>query len=342
MNNLISIIVPIYNCELFLDFCINSVLSQTFNNWQLLLINDGSTDNSLNICKKYAERDKRIKYFDLENQGVSNARNIGLDNAIGDFILFIDSDDWISKDTLEKVIDFQKLNQSDIILFSYYKSSNGQLTTDNYLKQNSHLLSDSNCIKHRVVGFFNEKIDEPTKTDAFNTPWAKLYKKSVIGNIRYIKRSEVGMEDVLFNIQVFNSASTFSYLDEKLYYYRLDNPNSLTKTDTKSLFSKFEKLFFYIENDGFYDYTYEENLNNRVSCLLINLCLSLTHRNNRMGVFEEYKYLKEVVNSKRYINSLKSFSISGLKIHWQLFFLFAKRKQITLLLLLSYLMRVLK
>ena len=94
-NDLISIIVPIYNSEAYLEKCINSIILQTYKNWELLLINDGSIDHCKEICNSYAEVDRRIKVFHKENEGVSTARNIGIDNAKGKWIAFIDSDDFV-------------------------------------------------------------------------------------------------------------------------------------------------------------------------------------------------------------------------------------------------------
>jgi glycosyltransferase EpsH len=340
--DLISIIVPVYNCENYLDECIQSVLHQTYSNWELILINDGSKDKSLQICKKYSEVDPRVKYIDTPNQGVSKARNLGIEAAKGEFLMFIDSDDWIDNNTLALSLEKQRLTQCDVVLFSYYKSNEGKLVRDPYLKSNHQELTSTEKIRHRVVGFSSGKINNPVKTDAFNTPWAKLYKQAVVGDIRFIDRSLVGMEDVLFNIQVFNNAFTFSFLDEFLYYYRLDNPGSLTKTDTRSLNTKFEKLFDHIEHSSFFNSSFIENLNNRICCSLINLTLSLTHKNNRSSLCVEYRYLNSILKSERFRTCLKSFSLTGLSFHWKVFFFFSKFRLTFFLLVLSYLIRVIK
>ena len=126
MNSLISIIVPVYNSEKALDRCINSILEQTFQNWELLLINDGSTDRSREICDEYAAKDQRIKVFHKTNGGVSSARNVGLDNAKGEWITFCDSDDEILNNTFalyDRIIN--EHNEIDLIscgYLIYYKS----------------------------------------------------------------------------------------------------------------------------------------------------------------------------------------------------------------------------
>ena len=116
----ISIIVPIYKTEQYLQRCIDSILAQTFTNFELLLIEDGSPDNSGKICDKYALKDSRIKVYHKENGGVSSARNLGLDHATGEWITFCDSDDWVNKDWLELFI----LNSNtDMVIQSYYVST---------------------------------------------------------------------------------------------------------------------------------------------------------------------------------------------------------------------------
>ena len=100
--NKVSIIIPVYKAAPYLQKCIETVLHQTYSNIEVILINDGSKDNSLEICKEYAAVDNRIKVFDIPNGGVSNARNMGIENATGDYLMFVDADDWLSEDAIEK------------------------------------------------------------------------------------------------------------------------------------------------------------------------------------------------------------------------------------------------
>ena len=99
MNKIISVIIPVYNVENYIEKCLNSIVNQTYNNLEIIIIDDGSTDNSIAIAEKIAENDKRIRIISQVNQGVSSARNLGLDNASGEYILFIDSDDWLDLET---------------------------------------------------------------------------------------------------------------------------------------------------------------------------------------------------------------------------------------------------
>jgi glycosyltransferase involved in cell wall biosynthesis len=115
---LISIIVPIYNGEKYLSKCLDSILAQRFEDFELLLINDGSQDSSLSICRKYAQADKRISIYDIPNGGVSAARNVGIDNATGEWVMFIDSDDWVEEGLLETGLPY--FNEYDMIDIATY------------------------------------------------------------------------------------------------------------------------------------------------------------------------------------------------------------------------------
>src|SRR5690625_983787 len=118
----VSIIVPIYNTEKYLRECIESLQNQTYNNIEIILVDDGSIDNSLSISQEYANKDKRIILKSIKNSGVSTARNIGLNLVSGNYIMFVDSDDWLEKNTVDVAVQKLKETQSDIIIWSYFKN----------------------------------------------------------------------------------------------------------------------------------------------------------------------------------------------------------------------------
>ena len=124
VNPKISVIIPVYNAEVYLHRCVDSLLSQSFKDFELLLVDDGSVDSSADICDEYANGDERVRVFHKKNGGVSSARNLGLDNARGEWVVFVDADDWIVDNGFN--VDYNIL-QEDLILFPYYISSNPQL-----------------------------------------------------------------------------------------------------------------------------------------------------------------------------------------------------------------------
>ena len=122
-GDIISIIVPVYNTEEYLDKCILSIMAQTYADFELLLIDDGSTDSSGSICDKYAAQDSRVRVFHKENGGVSRARNLGIDNSKGDYLLFLDSDDWLASDTFEILHRTLEREDADCVIFGFYQTS---------------------------------------------------------------------------------------------------------------------------------------------------------------------------------------------------------------------------
>lgn len=185
-DSLISIIVPVYNSEQTLNRCIDSILGQTYRNFELLLINDGSKDHSGEICDEYAGQDSRVKVFHKENGGVSSARNVGLDNAMGEWITFVDSDDYIQQRLLESMI--------------FYESSDLVIGNSIWLNDKDEKLYECNIPK----GVFrkNEILPQYLYSAAFNVPWGKLFKSNVIAthNIRYNSSMRVA-EDLHFVYQ---------------------------------------------------------------------------------------------------------------------------------------------
>src|SRR5690606_28111374 len=166
----ISINIPIYNAELFLKKCINSVLNQTFENFELLLINDGSTDKSGQICDDYSQKDERIKVFHKKNGGVSSARNFGIRNSSGKLLCFIDADDWIESDYLKNII---SKNNADLVI-SNIKSINEKGVKFNSLHSKSEM---------RTENFFvPDDFFDGNQFILSNSPVAKTFKTDIIIN----------------------------------------------------------------------------------------------------------------------------------------------------------------
>jgi len=203
----VSIIVPIYNVEKYLRKCIESILNQTYKNIELILINDGSPDNSADICVEYSKRDKRIKFISQDNSGVSIARNTGIKEATGDYILFIDSDDYIEKYTIETLVN--SVEDKDMIVCSYYKEKEEKPKKEMPVTQ-KYLVSKKNMLQQIHT---NKAI--------YGYIWNKLYKKSIIDKYNIEFRSNIAIcEDLLFNIEYLDKADTDIVItNEKLYHY---------------------------------------------------------------------------------------------------------------------------
>ena len=172
MNDLISIIIPVYKVEKYLNKCIDSVIGQTYKNLEIILVDDGSPDNCPRICNEYASIDKRAIVIHKENGGLSSARNAGLDIAKGEYIFFLDSDDYIAENTIERLYKALVLEKADIAIGNMTKIN--MLNKEEYKTSIDIKLFDFNNIDDFLL-FFNSRI-------AWRAPWAKLYKVAILKN----------------------------------------------------------------------------------------------------------------------------------------------------------------
>ena len=215
---MISIIVPVYNVEKYICRCIDSILDQTYKDFELILVDDGSTDSSGKICDDYKKRDKRIKVIHKENGGLSSARNIGLDIAEGDYIGFIDSDDYIRKDMYEVLYNDIVKYHADISICSY-KEVNEYFQPKN--------IRDNNKIEiYEGIDSLNQLYKN--NRVKFIVAWNKLYDKSIFKNLRY----EEGKihEDELIIHKLLLSSKLVTYNSKEMYYY-LQREDSIMKKE---------------------------------------------------------------------------------------------------------------
>ena len=199
----ISIIIPFYNTERYLEQCLLSIKEQTFSNYECLMINDGSTDNSLNIAKKFADEDGRFKLIDSIHIGFPKAKNLGLDLATGDYICFVDSDDFINKDYLK--ILFEAINETGTdICCCGYQSFCGAL------KQK--------IVQHEVKIYDNDKMSKIFNYPVATFMWNKLFKRELFDNLRF--DDVIALSDTILCPIIFDRAAQIASITDILYYYR--------------------------------------------------------------------------------------------------------------------------
>lgn len=216
-NNVkLSIIIPIYNVEKYLPQCIESCVNQTLKDIEIILINDGSTDNSLDICKKYTKEDSRIKLISKENEGVSVARNQGINVAVGEYIQFVDADDWLEQDCCKLAYDMTQMHSADIVYFGFYSVENGKKYTKN-LEMLEKLKTGT--------------VDKIALKSHLYTIWDRIYKKDFLNKhgIRFVNMLKTA-EDGIFNFYCSCFNPVKSYLPEALYNYRYFRDGAATST----------------------------------------------------------------------------------------------------------------
>ena len=216
-EDLISVIIPVYNVETYLPRCIESVLAQSYKNLEILLIDDGSKDTSGQVCEKYALTDSRIRVFHKPNGGLSSARNYGLARATGSWISLVDSDDWIASSFIEDLYDKAISEHADISVCDWY-------------------FAYSDKKEEECVCFSPSKDKAETFAslvqDGYHVVWNKLYKKDLFdrNELAFPEHIQRYCEDSWFSFRAFYYAEKVVKVEKPLYYYFLDNQSSITKT----------------------------------------------------------------------------------------------------------------
>lgn len=224
MNDLISIIVPVFNVEKYLEECLTSIINQTYKNLEIILLNDGSSDNSLNICKKFKAMDNRIRIIDKENSGVSDTRNLGVENSNGKYIMFVDSDDYIDVNMISIMYNTLIENNVDVV-----RCSNNIVKDKKNLNIEKNPIDICNKIIHKseFVKIINYLFDINGNKINCYTPLL-LMKKEVVPkfdvNIKY-------MEDNLFYIELLKKSEKFYFINVELYNYRANEVSASKKTN---------------------------------------------------------------------------------------------------------------
>lgn len=247
---LISIVIPVYNAEKYLEQCLNSIKDQTYKNFEVILVNDGSIDHSESICMDFVKVDTRFKYFTKVNGGASSARNFGLDHVTGDFITFIDADDWVDENHLEVLINNIKDNNSDMAVSSIKKfdmSNNFHFRM--YSNQEKYLLNYNKLNREEFLVILPKLI---LANNSYKIAVSKLFKKELVSDIRFDESIIYG-GDLEFFFKLYLNINSISYIDEVTYVYRLHDESSSSKfgqLHMKQELAIYKKMYERIEELG--------------------------------------------------------------------------------------------
>ena len=224
MKMKVSVIVPIHNAEKTLSRCVESILAQSYKNLEIILVNDGSTDKSLEICQSFVNIDNRVVVIDKNMDGVSSARNFGLNAATGTFIQFVDADDKLKPHMMEKLVETMLKSNADVVICGYDRIS-GKCV--NAKRPKSAVYSEASTFKDTFVELY--------KGAFFNAPWNKLYRRD---KIKALFDDSISMgEDLLFNLSYFSNCNKISVISDNLYNYNVTAQESLAGKYDDSLLS---------------------------------------------------------------------------------------------------------
>ena len=279
----ISIIVPIYNAEKYLKQCIDSLISQTKKEIEIILINDGSTDSSEKIIKKY--KDKRVKYFKNKNQGIGKTRNFGIDKATGKYIMFVDSDDYLEVHACEKLFHTAESEHLDLVICDFYR------------------VEDNKVIEIKIPDFKNSTLKENPQLllDINLAPWNKLYKRELIinNNIKFVE--DLKYEDAPFVIEAMDKAKKIGKLNEILNYYIIHKNSETTVRDERvfDIIKIVDKIRIYMKNKDY--------IKNEVDTLTISILMNYNIQQRvqkdwtvgKRFIDESFSYLKKNIPNYR-------------------------------------------
>lgn len=224
MSETITVIIPVYNAEKYLDECINSVCEQTYKHLQIIIVNDGSTDSSGDVCERYATRDSRILLINKTNGGQASARNVALNKIKGDYICFLDSDDVMKNDMLEKLYALHKKTESDIVVCGFQKfEKQVQVNGSNSVLEKTYTTEEA---------LLDICMDKYLKTYV----WNKFFVKSLLLNARF-QEGRV-FEDTALVADIMCQARKIVYTSEKLYYYRIREGSTVRQYSEKRYYDE--------------------------------------------------------------------------------------------------------
>ncbi|MEQ2525821.1 glycosyltransferase [Robertmurraya yapensis] len=298
----VSVIVPIYKVEKYIHQCVKSIVNQTYPNLEIILVNDGSPDHCGKIAEQYAEQDNRVTVIHKENGGLSDARNAGTKYVTGEYTLFVDSDDWLALDMIEKLVNISLTYQADVVQSAFYYAFEQYLLFDHryFSKTAPPLILDNQSLMFELVT--NEKVK--------NFAWGKLYKSRLIQDIPFKKG--VLFEDVFWAHQVMQRVNTYVLLHEPYVYYR-QRSDSIVATYTPRNLDILKGL---IERHFFIEKHYKDLTNDSYKMIfktsLQHYYLLLANWNkDRGGIYrkEIQSYIrKNYTNIKRAVESDKQLS----------------------------------
>lgn len=311
----ISIIVPVYNAEKTIRRCLDSIINQTYKNIEIVIVNDGSLDSSMDICKEYVKYDDRIILINQDNRGVSSARNTGIEVSTGDYIQFVDADDEIKKNMCLEMLNTLEANELDCVICGMERNF---------------------CINNKIIKNYisidDKIIDNVSQDDYFievytanylNAPVNKLYKSSIIKKNKILFEIGISLgEDLLFNLNYFKQVKKYAVLSKTYYVINEENNHSLTRkyNDNKIIFLEIihKELDAYFRNLSNYEickqYNYLFYMRSIYICLeqIINCDASIN---------EKRKYIRKIKENQYFSDSFRTQSIRSLELLYYIFFI---------------------
>lgn len=309
---LVSIIMPVYNVEKYIERCIQSILNQTYKEFELIIVNDGSPDKSINIANNYKKLDNRIYIINKENGGLSDARNVGLTHARGKYILFLDSDDYIEKSLLEETVMMAEKNDAEVVMFGYYVDYCN--VNEEVWKQDEVLLPTQIYNREKL----KDIVPEKNFLKLLGYAWNKLYKYEFLMENQAIFTKGLSLiEDINFNAPLLGKVNKLVILEKALYHYIQRDRETLGNTyykDCYELQCKVNKL----REDMFKEWNIDENkirgvlIENHIGGIRYSF-FNIFYTKNQLSLGEKYREVRNMLKDDLTQRMIKDYHASTLK-----------------------------
>lgn len=320
MNDIkISVIVPVYNVLEYLRTCLDSLVAQTMQECEFIVVSDEASEAECAICEEYVARDSRFKFFRRKHGGLAAVKNFGISQAQGEWTTVVDSDDWIASDILKEAYELSKKTDSDVTFWNYVIATPQQIFPQRFSATSESVLSKETLASIKENLFFAEE----KKWMIFIYSWCKLYKTSLIKDMLFDESLDIG-EDRIFSLKLFSKQIRVAYLNKDGYFYR-QNSISLTK---KYRHDAFDTLMRYVErikelSNGMY---HAEICNETLYKFVESLSLDYFHKDNPLPFKENISRLKQVFYSENFRDVVKGCSFHKLNKCHKIDYFFIKFK----------------
>lgn len=341
----VSVIVPVYRAEDYLQQCVESILTQTYSNLEAVLVDDGGPDKCPILCNIFAKADVRVQVIHKKNEGAALARKAGLEAATGEYVLFIDCDDWLEANTISDCLDVVHRDNADCVMFGYVRE---------YLQKSIHnplfpqsfsydLAQSEKYVHRRIVGPIGRELCEPQRVDNLSSFCMRLMKTDIARKGEFVSERIVGTsEDTIFNLYALDGCK-ISYINKCFYHYRKSNAQSITAQHKPDLAEKWDVMYGimqeYIDGSGRAD-EYHTLFLNRVACGMIGL--GLNEIGSTESVWKKSQRLRAILDKPLYREAFRQLDTSYCGAKWKLFFLLCKKRWTFLLVVLLQIMNYLR
>lgn len=336
---LVSIIVPVYNTSDYLHQCLDSLVNQTYSNLEIICINDGSSDCSLDIMMEY-DADSRVQLIDQTNRGCSFCRTRGLELAKGEYLMFVDSDDWLDLDAIRLLLRHAEREQADAVMGTYVREY-GDRSLRKKIFEESYLSYDAKgtrrYVHRRLFGLIGEELAHPESVDSLNSNCFTLYHRDLVKHLKFGAGPYGTFKDLYFQIEALEHCKRFVYIDYPVYHYRKTDARSVSSAYKKDLVESrlhfFHVLMHYIETHNLGE-DYLKALYNRIALSMIGI--GLNELSSSKSLWAQAEALRQVLRQKEYKRAYSQIDFHYFDMKWRTFFQLCKREQTVPLVLMLH------